>query len=66
MVELTPDVEENPSNVVLTTYLPYYTATGSTDSDWTLNELCIETEPDLNGDELEVKLLTYQFGKYML
>lgn len=41
---------------VLTTTYPYYTATGSSDSNWTLGETCIETEPapDCNGDVLEV------------
>ncbi|XP_034239174.1 male-specific lethal 1-like 1 isoform X2 [Thrips palmi] len=40
---------------VLTTTYPYYTATGSCDTNWTLGETCIETEPvpDCNGDVLE-------------
>ena len=52
--ELNSEAGVGQSNVVLTTSEPYYTATGSTDSDWTLSELCIEPEPEFDGDELEI------------
>lgn len=53
------------ASTVLTTCNAYHTATGSTDSEWTLNETCIETEPepDFNGDVLEVLRLIKIFLK---